>query len=176
MNTRFFYGILCTLTFVSGLLFFCIYQDWLIIYWNKPVIAAQTTPTHTKKTITLFIPGATTKWKQETVSLIWQEELAPTAHAVAKAWLTFAQEEQLISEKVRAVSVCASPSQEELYINFSHSPFLDISTAHAKYHLITSFLETIKATGLTCSSVYFLVRHQPLTDIHIDCSVGWQLI
>lgn len=158
----------------AGALFFCCYQEWLVIYWNRPSRALYDTISESKKTVTLSF-WKNNEWSQEQAVLMWSDTLTKSAHTLITYWLTTVKEEGYLDKQVGIETVLSSPSGQELYLSFTRNPFSKQWSAYQKHMFIEGLLKTVRYNNLSCSHVYFLVNHQPLVDYHLDFTIGWPL-
>ncbi len=169
-----FYGSLLTASIIAGGLFFCIYNEWLLISWNRPTRTALFASSHSTKNIHLSM-WKNNGWYQEQVSTLWSENLTQATQTLVTHWLALLKEEGMIDKSIALESVLASPSGQEVYISLNRNLFDKQWSAHQKHHCIEGLLKTMRDNNLTCSGVYFLVHHQPLVDYHLDFSIAWPL-
>lgn len=172
-STQLFFGALIT-SFIAGTLFFCIYQEWLVIYWNKPYTITRSERGSQKKMITLY-RSHHDEWTTETVELLIPPHEQDGMKVLINAWLSWLTEEQVFSKKVQAESVLYSPSGYEMYLSFDQTPFASHWSIRQREQFLNALLKTLKENGCTASLVYFLVHHKPLHDTHLDFSQAWSL-
>ena len=77
MNKRNITAALSIVGFLAGLVFFCTYQEWLVIYWHKPSHHTQITSTIEKKNITLW-REKDNSWIKESFHILWSENQKET--------------------------------------------------------------------------------------------------
>lgn len=167
--------ILVILCLSAGILFFCVHQQWLVVYWNKKNNTLLKQHNVAKKTVSLFIKKDQ-RWYQEDAQILWSEHDSENSinHLIAQ-WLNLAAEEQAIDAATKIQSVLLSPSKQELYISFDTYPFTPTQSAHEKSMCIEGLLKTLRENKITIPSVYFLVHHKLLVDYHLDFSQAWPL-
>ncbi len=166
--------VILAISFLAGLIFFCTYQEWLIIYWNKPSYQTQTTPIIEKKNITLW-REKDSNFIKESFQVLWSENQNANFKLLTTAWLAWLEDEQELSKKIMVESVLFSPSGYEIYTSFDHNPFEKNWSIHHKESFINALIKSYKEQGCTASSFYFLVHHERLEDIHLNFSEPWQV-
>ncbi len=160
--------------FLAGLVFFCTYQEWLVIYWHKPSHHKQATSVVEKKNITLW-REKNSDWIKESFQILWAESNQENFKLLTTTWLAWLYDESILSKKIKAESVLFSPSGYEMYVSFDHNPFEKNWSIHQKESFISALLKNYKEQGCAASLLYILVRHEPLQDIHLDFSEPWPL-
>jgi hypothetical protein len=161
-------------SFLAGMLFFCTYQEWLIISWHRPSHHTQTSPAIETKNITLW-REKNNNWIHESVHILWSQNHMDNFKLLTTTWLAWLYDEQVLSKKLIAESVLFSPSGYEMYVSFDHNPFEKQWSIHQKESFINALLKNYKENGCTASYLYVLVHHKPLQDIHLDFSEPWDL-
>ena len=170
-NNKFFISLLVT-SFLTGMLFFCTYQEWLIISWHRPYNHKETTSCTNKKTVMLWREKGT-NWIQEPTQILWSANQSETFKLLITTWLAWLHDESILSKKVVAESVLFSPSGYEMYISFDHNPFDKHWSINQKESFINALIKSCKENGCTASYLYVLVHHEPLQDSHLDFSEPW---
>lgn len=166
--------ILLFVSFITGSLFFCMYHDWIIIYWNKPSLTTSIYPDYTKRMAQISI-WKNTGWYFENREIIQPENKAQATHIVIGQWILLNKEEGVIDKDISLQTVLYSPSNQDMYVSFDKSPFCKKWSAHDKLFCIESLLKTVRDNNLGCPNVHFFVHHQPLVDAHLDFSIAWPL-
>ncbi len=156
------------------MLFFCTYQEWLIISWHKPYHHNETALSTSKKNIILG-REENNEWVQESVQTLWSNNQEENLKTLTATWLSWLEDEQVLSKKIMVESVLLSPSGYEAYVSFDQSPFENHWSIYRKDSFISALLKNYKKNGCTASSVYFLVHHKPLNDPHLDFNEPWPL-
>jgi hypothetical protein len=155
---------------VIACLFFIIQQKWLI--WLGPQLEKVSLPSeHMHKEINLYY------WKHdqlqhETIQALWVKNRQQNIHYVINSLLTFLYEEEIIPQIITAETVILNPSESEAFISFDKKPFKKNDPIITKVHLLEAIGKSI-APLYVLQKIYFLVKHKPLEDPHIDCSIGW---
>lgn len=171
--TKLFFGALGS-SFIAGIFFFCIYQEWLIVYWNKPHTITRSEHSSQKKTVTLYRPHHD-GWTTEAVELLMPSHEQDSMKVLLNAWLSWLTEEQILSKKVQIESILYSPSGYELYLSFDQTPFVAHWSIRQREQFLYALLKTLRKNGCTASLLYFLVHHKSLQDPHFDCSQAWNM-
>ena len=166
--------IILVTSFLAGMLFFCTYQEWLIISWRKPYNQRETTSAMNKKTVIVW-QEKNNDWVQEPVQILWSDNQQETLKNLTNGWLSWLNDEQVLTKKIMTESVLFSPSGYEMYVSFDHNPFEKNWSIHKKESFIKALLKNYKENGCPASSIYFLVDHKPLQDSHLDFNEPWSL-
>jgi hypothetical protein len=161
-------------SFLGGILFFCTYHEWLIISWHRPYNHKETTSFVNKKTIALWREKNNT-WIQESVQILWSKNQPETFKNLTNAWLSWLEDEHVLSKKILVESVLFSPSGYEVYVSFDHNPFDKHWSIHQKESFISALIKTYKKNECTASYLYVLVHHEILKDSHLDFSEPWNV-
>ncbi len=125
-----------------------------------------------KKTVSLWREKNNT-WIQESVQLLWSDNQKENLKTLTTAWLLWLEDEHVLTKKIVIESIIFSPSGYEMYVSFNHNPFDNSWSIHKKESFINALLKSYKENRCTASLCYFLVRHQPLQDTHLDFSEPW---
>ncbi len=164
VKTIFIYSIL------SACLFFIIQQEWLI--WLGPQFKKTTfSSTKTHKEIHLYY-WKHDQWQDDTIQSIWVNNSQQNIHYITNHLLTLLYEEGIISQIITAETVIINQSESEAFISFDRKPFKKNSPIITKTHLLEALCKTI-APLYPLQKIHFFVKHKPLEDPHIDCSIGW---
>ena len=67
-------------------------------------------------------------------------------------------------------SVSFADGEQVVYLSFDRSFFNKDTSIYLKHSILSVLLQTIKALELKITKVFFLVRHQVMSDAHIDFS------
>lgn len=158
----------------GGILFFCLYQEWLIVHFSCGTAA----PTHQitkgveKKNI-FFTFWKDGQWQQEEAEILWSESTAQTLLHIVNRWLSLADEEGVLSQKLLLQDAAISDSKNNAYLSFDRYPFEKESSTYEKYLVIEGLLKTIRQSGLKIVYIHLLVHHKPIQDYHLDFSHPW---
>lgn len=128
----------------------------------------------TKKTVTLWY-WHHERWNKEETDIIWDQDSAKTLHHLIIAWFALLDEENITPQKVSVQSVALTVSGTEALLSLDQSPFNQERSILQKLQLIEGLLKTIRTTGLKLQSIYLLVHHKPLEDVHMDFSKPWPI-
>jgi hypothetical protein len=167
--------VILTTSFVAGMLFFCLYQEWLVISWHRPCGHQEATSPLTQRTIQVG-RKKNNEWIPESVQILWSDDPQQTLKTITNAWLSWLEDEQILQRKITVESVLFSPSGYEAYISFDHNPFEKYWSTHQKESFITDLIKNYKENGCSASSLYFLVHHEPLEDNYLDFNEPWPLV
>jgi hypothetical protein len=167
------YTIISITCFFAGILFFALYNEWIII--KSPRIFSDQLPTSLlkKKEIAHFYFHHN-KWKTEKQEILWAENDAINATNLINAWLSIVDEERITQKKITLQSALISTSGS-LYISFDQNLLTKEDPIFKKWMLIEGLLKTIAHNGIPIHHVQFLVQHQQLHDQHLDFSLPWPL-
>jgi len=168
------YIIISTATFMSGVLFFALYNQWIIFRtpWNDQYILENVVSIQKKEVTHYYFHGG--KWKTEKQELLWQESIDKNIFQLINAWLLLLDEERITAKKITLQSVLISTSGCA-YLSFDHTLLVKEETIFKKWMLIEGLLKTLILNGITISHVQFLVQQQLMQDVHLDFSLPWQL-
>ncbi|MCF7900503.1 hypothetical protein K9K77_03265 [Candidatus Babeliales bacterium] len=163
-------GALC-----SGMIFFCLYQELLIIHWGmlikpefkKEIIAE-------RKKINLYF-WKDERWKKESVEIMWSKDQAATLHYALNQWLNLLDEEEILDKKVLLQYVSLNDSESTVYLSFDRYPFDLESSTHQKHMIIESLLKTVREADIKIPFFHFLVHHKPIIDSHLDFTHPWPI-
>lgn len=164
VKTIFVYSIL------TACLFFIIQQEWLI--WLGPQFKKTTFPsTETHKEINLYY------WKHdqlqhEAIQTLWVKNTQQNIHYITNSLLTLLYQEGITPQIITAETVIVNQSESEAFISFDKKPFKKNDSIITKIHLLEAIIKTISSL-YSLQKIYFLVKHKPLDDPHVDCSIGW---
>ena len=161
--------------FFSGILFYGLYRQWLVIAIPRfSRLDYQPTKIATQKRVVTLYYLLHDNWHHETTELLWPAEPADALLYVTRALMALLYEQHLLTKRVGVQSVVAA-SNKSMLISFDRNPFDKQSSTHDKLYIIESILKTIQATKLSVQSVMFLVHHQPLNDYHLDFTNPWPI-
>lgn len=172
MKNTHLYTITSAASFCAAVLFFAIYNQWIIFRFP---LSAQTellpSAVIQKKTITHYYFHGD-KWKTEKQELLWSEGNEKNIFQLINAWFTLLDEEHILAKKTTVQSVLISTAACA-YISFDHNIMGKEDAIFKKWVLIEGLLKTMVINGIAIHHVQFLVQHQPLLDAHLDFSQPW---
>jgi hypothetical protein len=173
MNTKQYYLIISSASFIAALLFFAIYNQLIIFRapWN--VQGTTMMAGIQKKQITMYYYHGD-KWKTEKQELLWSDSVEKNILQILNAWFTLLDEEHLTPKKTMVQSALIS-NADCVYLSFDHNIFAKEETIFRKWMLIEGLLKTLALNGIVIAHVQFLVQHQQLHDAHLDFSQAWPL-
>lgn len=162
-------------SFALGILFFCIYQEWLVIYWNRPSkLMATHQNNHTKQSVFITL-WKDNQWLKKGCTIMHEENETAKLAAITTAWLLSAYDQQLLLKKITLEKAEISPSGTEGFLSFSESFFDQEATAQEHLFLIESLLKTLQNNNISCQQIMFLAQDQPLNSLYLDFSLPWPL-
>lgn len=174
MNYLSRYLIISGIAFMSAILFFAVYNQWILIcrpctsrYEISQSVSLQ------KKQICLFYFHGD-KWKSEKQEMLWSPNTDKNIFQLINAWLTLLDEENIITKKITLQSALISTSQC-VYLSFDNNILEEQETIFKKWMLIEALLKTIVSNDIPVTQIQFLVHHQLLSDAHIDFSLPWPI-
>lgn len=153
-------------------IFFIVQQKWLL--WLGPLATTRSfISEHSYKEINLYY------WKYdqllyEPIQALWVKNKQQNIHYVINCLLTFLYEEEIIPQIVCVETVILNLAESEVFISFDKKPFKKNDPVITKIRLLEALCKSI-APLYSLQKIYFFVKHKPLEDPHIDCSIGWQL-
>jgi hypothetical protein len=172
MNIERTHIIISSVTFISALLFFAIYNQ--LILFSSPWSMQHATNTSSaiqKKQITMHYYHGD-KWKAEKQELLWSDSVEKNILQLLNAWFTLLDEEHITPKKTMVQSALIS-NADCAYLSFDHNIFTKEETIFKKWMLIEGLLKTLVANGIVLQQVQFFVQHQQLYDAHLDFSFPW---
>lgn len=175
MNKR-LYTLIAILTFGTGLLYYALQEEWLIIrhpWWQTH--QQQFLSAFTKKKVTIYA-WHQKNWVREQIDMIWSEaDDIENAKQLTQATLTLLFEEEFMKKKVTVETALKTINDTELILIFDRYPFSKTMAIRDKYLIIESILKTLRENGLKRTKIRFLANHQPINDPHIDFAQSWPL-
>ncbi len=176
MNRNSIFTSLALAALFSGILFFCVYQEWLIVSWHVPKNSFITSEQKTleRKTIKLTV-WKQENWYQEESIVVWETNQKAQLKTLIAEWLTLAYEEKILEKKITIENVLLSPSGNDSYISFSDTLFEKKWSTYKKLHLIESLLKSIRENNIKIQKIFFLMKDQPLIDVDLDFSQAWPI-
>jgi hypothetical protein len=168
------YIIISSATFLTSLLFFAIYNQFIIFRMpGKNANELASSAIIQKKQVTQhYFHG--NKWKTEKQEMLWQDSAEKNIFHLINAWLTLLDEEHIIAKKTTLQSVLVAQSGT-VYLSFDHNILSKEETVFKKWMLIEGLLKTIAVNDIAITHVQFLVQHQLFHDAHLDFSLSWPI-
>jgi len=166
---------LSLLCFSIGIGLFLVRRNWMLIYWvptyarSDDISGILNKKIALKKNINLFFYKDNSLKKEET-SFVWLSSKAEILKLIIGNWLTLVYEERILEKRIRVESVALSSSEQEAYISFDQSLFLQEWPIHKKAQVLDGLCKTVDEAGLNIQNIMFLVDHEPLEDDHLDFS------
>lgn len=168
------YVLISAISFFMGLIFFAVYNQWIIFStpWNRHAMTMQSEMIQKKQVVYYYFAGD--KWKTEKQEILWYQHADKNIFQVVNAWLTLGEDEHLIAKKTSVHPILIS-SAHTAYISFDHNILGKEEIIFKKWMLIEGLLKTIASNDVGITHVQFLVQHQPLQDAHLDFSMPWPI-
>ena len=166
--------IIVSTSFISALLFFAIYNQWILFRapWSAHYGSDSASVIQKKQVTYYYFHGD--KWKTEKQELLWTESIEKNIFQLINAWLTLLDEEHITTKKTMLQSALISTAGC-VYLSFDHNILGKEETIFRKWMLIEGLLKTIILHDIPIKNVQFLVQHQPLHDAHLDFSLPWPI-
>jgi len=147
--------------------------EYLILQWPQHI------PTHyqhkeTKKSVPLHFWN-NHAWHCEQQEILWSDNHMRTIQQLLQYWLRLLEDTNIIHKHISIQSVSTAPNQQDLFISFDQNPLMRDWSVFQKWMFIEGILRTIRSNITGIQAVYFLLRHQPLCDTHLDFSHPWPL-
>jgi hypothetical protein len=176
---KIYYLILLIITFISGIIFFSLKKEWVIL--NVPKYQEnlleknkQKNYITTKKTINLFYWHGN-KWNKENTEILWSNNKIDNINKIINNWLNLVDEEKIIDKKVTLQNTLLSFDNQEIYISFDRNLLSSESSTYDKLMLIESLLKTLRDNNIENYKIYFLVNHAQMQDTHLDFTHAWPI-
>lgn len=169
-------------TFLLGILFFLIYNNWLIISVTAPgFVKDQSVQVSTAQKKAMPIAyWQNHRLKTEKKDLFWTDNLTANYQTLVESWLNILDEEGVLDKPCTVQAVSLTQHNQELFISFDRSPLNDEDSTYNNLMLIHSLLKTLQVANQNTHASYakavrLLVDHQPLIDSHLDFSRSWPI-
>lgn len=169
-----YYIITSMLAFFSALLFYAIYNNWIILRmpWQVDNIVNNVLIIQKKEITFHYFHGD--KWKTEKQDLLWSDSIEKNIFHIINAYLVLIDEEHITTKKISLQSVLVTPSYTA-YVSFDRNILHKEETIFKKWMLIEGILKTINRNNIPITHIQFLVQHQLLQDTHLDFSLPWPI-
>jgi len=164
-------------TFLLGMLFFAVYNEWIIFSYPsyKKEVGQQIDSMKMDKKDVWLLYWDKKKWKKEKINLLWTDDPAKNIQYLVSSWLTLLDQEHVMRKKVSLQTVLISSSGVQAYLSFDRVPFSSEASTYEKLMWIEGILKTIRENDIELQKVMFLVHHQVLQDYHLDFSNPWPI-
>jgi hypothetical protein len=174
MNTIKYHSFIAVGTFLGGLVFFAVYNQWIIFYpsWRSAIMETSSDMVHKKHVEYHFFSGD--KWKTEKQDMLWHSSIEKNIFHLINGLLILFDEEHITLKKTTVQSALIT-SAGHVYLSFDHNILSKEDTIFRKWMVIESILKTIRLNDSTLCRVQFLVQHQLLQDTHLDFSLPWPI-
>lgn len=174
MTEKKFYLILSSVLFALSFIFYLIYSETLIIYWNRNKNSyASTTEVMDKKKCSLYY-WAHNRWQKEDKDVICGTNKIKSITNLIVSWLNLLEEENLSDKKISIQNILLDHSNN-LYISFSQPIFKKQASIYTKLLWIHGLLKTLHVNS-SIKHVQFLIQNRPINDRHIDFSQLWPVV
>ncbi len=165
---------LTVISFCVGILLFAHQYEYLIIR-----LPQKTTTIHqlieTKKTVVMHY-WKDHQWHKETQEMIWSQNMVQNIQRLLNYWLRLLEEYDIINKHITIQSVAIAPNEQNLFVSFDRNPLLKNWSIFHKWMFVEGLLQTIRSNTDHLLAILFLIRHQKLTDMHLDFSHPWPII
>jgi len=168
------YIIISTATFMSGILSFALYNQWIIFRapWNNHAVTDKVSVMQKKEVTHYYFHGD--KWKTEKQELLWTEHTDKNIFQLINAWLTLLDEERITAKKITLQSVLISFAGSA-FLSFDHTFLPKEETIFKKWMIVEGLLKTLALNSIPVTHIQFLVQHQQMHDAHLDFSQLWPI-
>jgi hypothetical protein len=168
------YIIISSASFLSAILFFAVYNQWIIFCapWACKNGISSSVVMQKKQVTHYYFHGD--KWKTEKHEMLWHESVEKNIFQLVNAWLTLLDEERIVAKKRTLQSALVAVS-DCVYLSFDHNILGKEETIFKKWMMLEGLLKTIASNDISIQQVQFLVQHQPLHDAHLDFSLPWPI-
>jgi len=170
--------IISIIAFFFGVLFFAIYNKWVIFSFPSYVskVASQAACMKPeKKEINLFY-WYNKKWNKEKVSLLLSEDKSKSIKYIVNSWLNLLEEEAIMKDRVVTLQTAlVSSSGACAYLSFDRNPLDKESSTYNKLMWLEGLLKTLRENNIDIQNIYFLVHHEIMQDYHLDFSNPWPI-
>lgn len=171
------YGKIISIVLLAGAFLAAWYNEWIIIRlpWHQQAYHRHTDVTDiTKKKVTLWY-WHRNRWHKEETEIMWSEHQEIALQHLVTVWLSLMDEEHIIDKKASLQTALLAENRQDAYLSFDCNILPENTTTFHKAMLLESLLKTIRENNVAIERVTFLVHHQPLDDLHLDCSNPWPL-
>jgi hypothetical protein len=163
------------ISFITGMIFFGIYKEYIIVRYTQNTLQAQPAEQQAaKKTVTLTFWNSH-QWKTETDEILWHSSKAENLRTLVTRWLQLIAEEQILDKKITVQAALLAPSDYDAFISFDMSPLPDNGPIINKLRFIEGLLKTVRENDIPLQTIHFLVNHQPIVDPHLDFINPWPI-
>jgi len=172
-----YFAILALITFFSGMLFFSIYNEWIVFSCPsyKVEVERQIRSMKIAKKDVWLMYWHNKKWSKEKINLLWSDDKSQNIQYLVSSWLNLLDEEMVIKKRVSLQTVALALYGNIAYLSFDRNIFSSKNSTHEKLMLIEGLLKTIRENDIKLQGIYFLVHHQIMEDYHLDFSNPWPL-
>jgi len=122
---------------------------------------------HDQKQATLFFYDKK-GCHEDTISFFGSEVVAQDCFYLISQWLMHAWHKRFIDVPIKCESVIIDPEGTTIFVSFDYSFLNKEWPIFVKINVINSVLKTLHTYHQSLQYVYFLVRHEPFVDPHID--------
>ncbi|MBD3273568.1 hypothetical protein GF385_04445 [Candidatus Dependentiae bacterium] len=175
----FYYYIPVVFFFFVGILFFLIHKDIVVVkfFWNSKnqEFILNSKDSYIKRKDIKFFYFKDDKLLSDSKKIVWFKDKVKLLKHLVNNWLSFLQEERLVTNSIGLDTVCLGQDGQTAYFSFDKYLFDSDWPIYYKWNFIESLLKTIRESGLDISSIVFLVNHKIMQDDHLDFSFAWPI-
>lgn len=168
------YYIISLLMFIFGLLFYCLYNDLIIIKFYKQKQNTSNQLTAQKKIYKLIFWN-NNRWQIDQKEIIDTDNKIKNLNHLVTSWLNWLEEEQIMHKKISVQSIMLNNASTEAYISFDRNPLNKEQSTFTKLMWLESLLKTLRENNTNLQAIYLLVHYKPLIDSHLDFSHPWPI-
>lgn len=170
------YTLIAFFCFGSGLFFFLIQKEFVIVQWSflkkTNLITNNTT---TKRNLALYCWNGQ-QYIDHHQSIVWhRNNHVENLKLLVHVWLQFAHAEKIIAKPVAVQSVLWPTSGQEAYLSFDQNILDPQWSIQKKIFFIEGLLKTITQANIPLHHLVFLVNHTHILDEHLDFSYPWPI-
>ncbi len=159
--------------FISGFVLFFFKKEWLIFNFNHTE-SKVTSHVVLKRELKIYF-WKDMKFFSENIFVIWKDDNLEDLKFLINSWLSFIYEEQFIDRKSSLETVMLSPKGTTVYLSFDSNIVSTEWSIQKKWNTIEGLLKTIRESFSNVTEIFFLVKHKPMQDEHLDFSVSWPI-
>ncbi len=156
-----------------GAFFYLWLHEWIVIH--RPQHATSVRKISSQKKNVLLHYWKNNSWYKESDEIMWPSQSCLAVQQLINRWLHLLEESELIAKHVGVESVAQAPNHQTLYISFDRYPLSKEWSMFRKWMFIEGLLKTIREQSPSFREILFLIRHQPMHDIHLDFSHPWHI-
>jgi hypothetical protein len=174
MNITRLYIALSTAVFLSAVLFFAVYNQWILFRSPFDIYSMTISSSVVQKKQIILHYFCNDAWKMEKQELLWSDSIEKNMLQLINAWFTLLDEERITAKKVMLQSVLISTAGCA-YLSFDHNILNKEETIFNKWMVIEGLLKTLVLNDITIFHIQFLIQHHQMHDAHLDFSLPWPI-